>query len=68
MKFRLGQDWVRVTAVLDRWLAREHRYYKVSVGTERYIFRHDVPNGVWDLTFFLANVNVVPTENAQSAG
>ena len=54
-RFRLGKDWVPVTAVIDRWLAREHRYFKVSAGVDRYIVRQDVPKDVWDLTFFLAN-------------
>jgi hypothetical protein len=54
-RLRLGEDWLPVTTVIDRWLAREHRYFKVSVGPDRYIVRQDVPKGVWDLTFFLAN-------------
>lgn len=44
-----------VTSVVDRWLARDHRYFKVTVGVDRYIIRHDTVQGVWDLTFFLAN-------------
>ena len=54
-RFRLGKEWVPVTEVVDRWLAREHRYFKLSAGVDRYILRQDVPKNTWDLTFFLAN-------------
>ncbi len=55
VRIRLGEDWLSVTEVLDRWLAREHRYFKLCAGGDRYILRHDIPNGVWDMTFFVAN-------------
>ncbi|MDA8164079.1 MAG: hypothetical protein M0017_03460 [Desulfobacteraceae bacterium] len=44
---------VEVVAVLDRWLAPDHRYFKVrgdDGGT--YIIRHDVENDRWELTMF----------------
>jgi hypothetical protein len=42
-----------VSAVLDRWLAPDHRYFKVEGddgGT--YILRHDVASGRWEMTMF----------------
>jgi hypothetical protein len=42
-----------VIDVLDRWLAPDHRYFKVD-GDDgcRYILRHDVASGGWELTMF----------------
>ena len=39
--------------VIDRWLAPDHRYFKV-VGDDRatYILRHDVATARWELTLF----------------
>jgi hypothetical protein len=42
---------VTVAEILDRWLAPDHRYFKIR-GDDgyRYIVRHDVSSGAWDLT------------------
>lgn len=52
-RFRLGGRRVEVQKVLDRWLAPEHRYFKV-IGDDRatYILRHDVEHERWQVTFF----------------
>lgn len=44
---------VEVAEVLDRWLAPDHRYFKVA-GSDgaRYILRHDTASGRWSLTFY----------------
>lgn len=51
----LDRRTVEVADVLDRWLAPDHRYFKV---TDRegatYILRHDTPAGTWDLVSFVA--------------
>ena len=49
----LGDQRIDVAEVLDQWLAPEHRYFKV-LGTDRhkYIVRHDVVRGTWELTMF----------------
>lgn len=52
-RFYLGQHPVDVVEVLDRWLAPDHRYFKVQGddgGT--YILRHDVVSDRWELTLF----------------
>lgn len=48
-----GQRAVAVEEVLDRWLAPDHRYFKVR-GDDgaRYIIRHDEREQRWELTFF----------------
>lgn len=52
-RLRLGCREVVVAEVLDRWLPPDHRYFKVR-GDDgaRYILRHDVALGRWDLTLF----------------
>ncbi len=51
--FLLGKHRVEVEKVLDRWLAPDHRYFKVQ-GSDGglYILRHDVPSDLWEVTFF----------------
>jgi hypothetical protein len=49
----LGRKAVQVVDVVDRWLAPDHRYFKVlgdDGGT--YILRHDGRSGQWDMTLF----------------
>ena len=52
-RFFLNEREVAVDEVLDRWLAPDHRYFKVR-GDDRavYILRHDVPSDRWELTLF----------------
>jgi hypothetical protein len=52
-RFWLGTTPVDVAEVLDRWLAPDHRYFKVrgnDGGT--YILRHDAVGDHWELTMF----------------
>jgi hypothetical protein len=39
--------------VIDRWLAPDHRYFKVRDTTgDLYILRNDVITSVWEVTWF----------------
>ncbi len=52
-RLRFGGRWVEVVEVVDRWLAPDHRYFKLKGddgGT--YILRHDVVEQRWELTMF----------------
>jgi len=53
-KIQLGLRAVRVTEVLDRWLAPDHRYFKLRGDDGAvYIVRHDDSvEGLWELTLF----------------
>ena len=44
---------VEVAEILDRWLAPDHRYFKV-LGDDgfTYIIRHDTRGEFWELTMF----------------
>ncbi len=44
---------VEVAEILDRWLAPDHRYFKL-LGDDgyTYIVRHDTQTGRWELTLF----------------
>ena len=46
---------VAVDEILDRWLAPEHRYFKI-LGSDGaiYIIRHDVSADAWELTMYRA--------------
>ncbi len=53
-----GSRRVEVVEVLDRWLAPDHRYFKIEGhdgGT--YILRHDVVEQRWELTMFERQAN-----------
>lgn len=55
--FALGPRRVTIAVVLDRWLAFDHRYFKVrDESGDEYILRHDMLLGVWDLTLFRSSV------------
>ena len=52
-RFWLGAKKIEVQDVLDRWMAPDHRYFKV-LGHDQavYILRHDAVSWDWDLTFY----------------
>ncbi len=51
--FSLGDRRIAVIDVIDRWLAPEHRYFKL-LGDDGnvYILRHDTAHERWELTLF----------------
>ncbi|NIQ95861.1 MAG: hypothetical protein GWO11_01635 [Desulfuromonadales bacterium] len=52
-RFHLGSRTLEVHEILDRWLAPDHRYFKVrSDGDDTYILRQDVASGVWEVIFY----------------
>lgn len=49
----IGERRVGVVEVLDRWLAPDHRYFRVMGDDgDLYIVRQDTLSGVWELTMF----------------
>jgi hypothetical protein len=52
-RFFLGGRRVEVVDVIDRWLAPDHRYFKVGGDDGAvYILRHDTGAACWELTMF----------------
>jgi hypothetical protein len=52
-RFWLAETEVAVEEVLDRWLAPDHRYFKLrDARGDTYVVRNDVASGRWELTFF----------------
>jgi len=52
-RFRLGERQVEIVDVIDRWLAPDHRYFKVKDAlADLYILREDSSSGRWELTSF----------------
>ena len=49
----LANNKIEVTEVVDRWLAPDHRYFKI-LGDDgaTYIIRHDTVSGRWELVFY----------------
>lgn len=49
----IGKQEIEVTAILDQWLAPDHRYFKFT-GSDKaiYIIRHDVFQEFWELILF----------------
>ena len=51
--FTLGERRLEVLSVLDRWLAPDHRYFKVAAGDgNTYVLRYDEASGDWTLGAF----------------
>ena len=52
-EINIGSRRIAVVEVLDRWLAPEHRYFKLRGDDgDVYIVRHDVIADAWELTMF----------------
>ncbi|HKL48546.1 MAG TPA: hypothetical protein VJ882_02715 [Desulfuromonadales bacterium] len=52
-KMILGDSTFEVAEVLDRWLAPDHRYFKIRTADEdTYILRQDTESGDWELVFY----------------
>lgn len=50
--FFLDNRRIEVVEELDRWLAPDHRYFKVKVSDGGiHILRHDVASNTWEITF-----------------
>jgi hypothetical protein len=51
--FYIGSRKIEVIEIIDRWLAPEHRYFKL-IGDDdgMYIIRHDAFLKTWELTFY----------------
>ncbi len=52
---RMATYKIEVKKVLDRWLAPDHRYFKVlGEDDATYIIRHDTATWQWELVFYKA--------------
>ncbi|MGP1681082.1 MAG: hypothetical protein ACTS8S_01990 [Giesbergeria sp.] len=55
--FSLGERRLEVVSLLDRWLAPEHRYFKVAASDgNTYILRYDETREEWELGAFRQGV------------
>ena len=55
-RFFLHSREIKVIEIVDRWLAPDHRYFKVRADDGAiYILRHEVASGLWELTMFDLN-------------
>jgi hypothetical protein len=52
VRFRLGARVIEIVDVLDRWLAPDHRYFKVLAADGTYILRYDTTSDEWELVSF----------------
>lgn len=52
-RLTIGDRIVAVEEVLDRWLAPDHRYFKLKGDDgDVYLVRQDTASGVWELSMF----------------
>jgi len=52
-RLTMGKRCMNVVTVKDRWLAPDHRYFKVACDDGGlYIIRHDPHQDVWQLVFY----------------
>ena len=51
----VADNKIEVTQVLDRWLAPDHRYFKIrGDDNATYIIRSDTESGQWELVLYRA--------------
>lgn len=54
-RFFLHDRRIEIVEIIDRWLAPDHRYFKLRGNDgSLYIIRHDVAHGLWQLTMFVS--------------
>jgi len=54
-RMHMGQRTLTVERIVDRWLAPDHRYFKLDADDGgRYIIRHDVRTSRWELVYYIA--------------
>ena len=59
--FTLGGTRLAIATILDRWMAPEHRYFKVKVADGRtLVLRHDTASGDWELTGLVGQERPAP--------
>ena len=52
-RFFMGERRIEVVDVVDRWLAPNHRYFKVKGDDgDLYVIRYDTVLNAWELTVF----------------
>ena len=53
VRFYLGERKIEIVEIIDRWIAPDHRYFKVR-GDDKatYIIRHDSKADMWEMTMF----------------
>ena len=52
-RVQIGDGRWEVIEILDRWLAPQHRYFKLkTVDGSQWIIRHDTLTDQWELTYF----------------
>lgn len=52
-RFLMGENRVEVREVMDRWLAPDHRYFKLRGDDGAlYLLRHDVEADRWELILY----------------
>jgi hypothetical protein len=51
--FRIGERWIGVLDIIDRWPGEDHLYLKLRcAGGEVVILRQDTSAGTWEMTMF----------------
>jgi len=61
--FFLHDRQIEVAEVIDRWLAPDHRYFKLRGNDgSLYIIRNDVANDLWELTMYVSGQKNLPRQ------
>ena len=65
-KIRMATYEIEIKEIVDRWLAPDHRYFKV-IGNDNatYIIRHETATWQWDLVFY-QSAEGIASEYSQS--
>ena len=63
-RIRMATYKIDVKTVLDRWIAPDHRYFKLlGEDDATYIIRHDTVKSQWELVFFQSAAKIHRTSS-----
>jgi hypothetical protein len=63
-RFGVAEARIEIAEIVDRWLASDHRYFKMRDGDGAlYILRNNVASERWELTFFRRCANGAETSS-----
>lgn len=52
-RFWFGEKKITVLGIADRWLAPDHRYFKISADDGAiYLLRHDMAQQAWEIVLY----------------
>jgi len=67
VRLRLGEEWLEITEVEDRWYSPGETYFRVVLANaDRYLLRHVEAQDVWSIEGFRSNEKKLDQETGST--